>query len=76
MNDGPKSRLALHDDVWHTHLAAESWKIHDQFDRVNVMSDHDKRCFFGLNEGNGVVQTIFDKERLLSVLEQRCEYGI
>ena len=68
VNDGPETSLALHNDVGHTHLAAEGGKENDELDRVNIVGDDDKGSLLGLDEGNTVVQTVLDEEGLLGVL--------
>jgi len=71
VDDGTDAGLALHDDVWDTHLAAESWEENDELDRVNIVSDDDEGCLLGLNEGDDMVKTILDKQGLLGVLYQQ-----
>jgi len=60
-----QTSLALHNNIRHTHLAAESRDEDNELNGVDVVRDDDEGRFFGLNEGNTVVETIFDKKRLL-----------
>jgi hypothetical protein len=75
VNDGPQSRFAFHNDVWHTHLAAQSRQVYNQLDWVNVMSNDDKRRLLGFDEGNCMVQTVFDEDGLLCLLGRVSKYG-
>ena len=68
VNDRAETSLPLHNDVGNTHLAAECGKEDDELDGVNIMSNDDKRRLLGLDEGDGVVETVLDKQRLLGIL--------
>lgn len=65
MDDSSETRLALHNGVWDTHLAAESWKEDDKLDWVNIVGNEDELGLLGLNEGNDVVETVLDGVWLL-----------
>ena len=69
VNDRAKTSLALDDDVGHTHLAAESGEEDDELDGVNIVCDDNQRRLLGLNESDGVVQTILHEQGLLRVLD-------
>ena len=68
VNDRAETSLPLHNDVGNTHLAAECGEEDDELDGVDIMSNDDKRCLLGLDEGDGVVETLLDKQRLLGIL--------
>ena len=65
VNDRTETSLALDNDIRDTHLAAESGKEDNELDGVNIVSDDDEGSLLGLYEGNSVVQTVLDEERLL-----------
>lgn len=65
MDDCSETSLALDDGVGNTHLAAESGEEHNQLNRVDIVSDKDKRGLLVLNETNDVVETVFDSIGLL-----------
>ena len=52
--------LALDDDIGDTHLAAESRDEDDEFDGIDIMGDEDESDLLGLDEGNDVVEAIFN----------------
>jgi len=64
----PESGLALDDDIWDTHLAAQGGEENNELDGVDVVGDDDERGFLGFNEGDGVVKTVLCEEGLLGVL--------
>ena len=68
MNDLAETSLPLHIDVGKTHLAAEYGEEDDELDGVDIMSNDDKRRLLGLDKGDGVVETVLDKQRLLGIL--------
>ena len=68
MDDRAETGLALDDDVRDTHLAAESGEEDDELDGVDIMSNDDKRRLLRLDKGDGVVETVLDKQRLLGIL--------
>lgn len=68
VDDRAKTGLALDNDVWDTHLAAESGKEDDKLNGVNIVGDDDERRLLGLDEGNAVVQAVLGEEGLLGVL--------
>lgn len=68
VDDGAEAGLALNDDVGDTHLAAERGDEDDELNRVDVVRDDDEGRLLGLDEGDTVVETVLDKERLLGVL--------
>ena len=68
MDDGTETGLGLDNDVRDTHLAAEGWQEDDEFNGVNVVGDDDQSGFLGFNEGNTVVETVFDEKGLLAIL--------
>ena len=68
VHDRTQAGLALDNDVWHTHLAAQRRKEDHKLDRVDVVGDNDERRLLRLDEGNSVVEAVLDKQRLLGVL--------
>ena len=68
MDDGAEAGLALDNNIRDTHLAAEGGDEDDELNGVDIMCDDNERSFLGLNEGNTVVETVLDEERLLRVL--------
>jgi len=67
VNDSSHTGLVLNDDVGDTHLSTEGWNENDEFDGVDIVSNDDEVGFLILDEGNAVVETHLDEERLLSV---------
>jgi hypothetical protein len=65
VNDRTETSLALDNDVWHTHLAAESWQEDDELNGVNVVGNEDERSLLVLNEADNVVQTVLGDVGLL-----------
>ena len=65
MNDRAETSFALDDHIRYTHLAAESREEDDEFDGVDIMSNDNEGSLLSFNERNDVVQTVFNKERLL-----------
>ena len=65
VHDGTEASLALDDHIRNTHLAAESGEEHDEFDGVDIVCDDDERRLLGFGEGNTMIETMLDKERLL-----------
>ena len=70
VDDRAETSLALDDDVWHTHLAAEGGEEDDELNGVDIVGDDDERRLLGLDEGNTVVETVLDKQGLLGVLRE------
>ena len=68
MDYSAEAGFTLNDDIGHPHLAAEGGEEDDKLDGVDIMSDGDERSLLGLDEGDDVVQTIFDEQGLLGVL--------
>jgi hypothetical protein len=66
VNDRSETSLALDNGVWHTHLPAEGGEEDDKLDRVNIVGDEDERSLLGLNQGDNVVETVFDSVWLLA----------
>ena len=68
VDDRAEAGLALDDDVGDTHLAAERGYENDELNRVDVVRNDDEGRLLGLDEGDTVVKTVLDEERLLGVL--------
>ena len=68
MHDGSETSFTLHDDVGNAHLAAQGGEEDDELDGVDVVRDDDERGFLGFDEGDDVVEAVFDEERFLGVL--------
>ena len=78
VDDRTETGLALDDDVWVTHLAAEGGEEDDELDGVDIVGDDDERCLLGLDEGDAVVQAVLDEVGLLGALNrvrERKKYG-
>ena len=65
VDDRTEASLALDDHIRDTHLATESREENDKFDGVDIVCNDYERSLLGFDKGNGVVETIFGKERLL-----------
>ena len=63
----------MHDDVGNAHLAAQGGEEDDELDGVDVVCDDDERGFLCFDEGNDVVEAVFDEEGLLGVLPTRSD---
>ncbi len=57
---GTETDLALDDAVGNAHLAAESGKEDDQFNRVNVVRNNNELSLLSFNQSGNMVQTVFD----------------
>jgi len=68
MDHSTKTSLALDNDIRNTHLAAKGRQENNKLDGINIMSNDNERSLLGLNQGNNMVQAIFDKERFLGFL--------
>lgn len=67
-DDGTETGLTLDDGVRDTHLAAESGKEDDEFDRVDIVGDDDEVGLLVLDQRNDVVQSRLDEEGLLRLV--------
>lgn len=65
VDDRAETSLALDDHIGDAHLATESGEEDDEFDGVDIVGDDDERSLLGFDEGDNVVETVFDKKRLL-----------
>ena len=68
MNDSAETSFAFYNDIRNTHLATEGGKEDDELDGVNIMSDDDESSLLGLDKSNNMIETIFDEQRFLRVL--------
>jgi hypothetical protein len=68
VHEGSETRFTLHDDVGDAHLAAQGGEKDDELDGVDVVRDDDEGCFLGFDEGDDVVEAVFDEEGFLRVL--------
>ena len=68
MHDRAETSLAFYNDIRYTHLAAESGKEYNELNRINVVCDDNERGLLSFDEGDTVVQAIFDEEELFRVL--------
>ena len=59
-----KSGLAADESVWNILSSAESWKVDNSFDWVNIVSNDDKFCLTLLNKSGHVVETELDVDWL------------
>ncbi len=73
VNEGSETGLALDNDIWDPHLAAKGRKEDNEFDRVNIISDNDEVGLLGFDEGDAVIKTVFDEQRLLGLLNGHPE---
>jgi len=69
VHNGTEASFALDDDVGDAHLTAQSRQENDQLDGVYVVSDDDEGSLLGFDEGDDMVQAIFDEQRLLRLLK-------
>ena len=69
MHNSSETSFTLHDDVGAAHLAAQGGEEDDELDsRVDVVRDDDEGGFLGFDEGDDVVEAVFDKEGFFGVL--------
>ena len=68
VDDRAEAGLALDDDVWDAHLAAERGEEDDELDGVDVIGDDDECGLLRFDEGDAVVEAVLDEEGLLGVL--------
>jgi hypothetical protein len=68
VHNGSETSFTLHDDVGNAHLAAQGGKEDDELDGVDVVRDGDERGFLCFDEGDDVVESVFDEEGFLGVL--------
>ena len=68
MNDSAETSFAFYNDIRNTHLATEGRQEDDELDGVNIMSDDDESSLLGLDKSNNMIETIFDEQRFLRVL--------
>ena len=75
MNDSAETSFAFYNDIRNAHFATKGGQEDDELDRVNIMSDDDESGLLGLDEGNNMIETIFDEQRLLCVLNppKKCK---
>ena len=66
--DKSETGLALDNDVWDTHLPAESGEEDNELDRVNIVGNDDELGLLGLDKGDNVVETVLGEDGLLGVL--------
>ena len=64
MNEGTKTCLAFYEGIWNVLLSAESRKMEDKLNGVNVVSDDNQLGLTVLNESGNVAQTELDVEGL------------
>jgi len=69
VNDSTETSLALHNNVGHSHLAAERREVDNELDGVNIVRNDDEGSLLRLDEGNNVVQAVLDEQGLLGVLD-------
>lgn len=60
-----ETSLALDNHIRDTHLATQCREEDDELDGVDIVCNDDEGSLLGFDEGNNVVETVFDKERLL-----------
>jgi len=65
VNDSTETSFAFHNNIRNTHLTTEGGQENDQLDRVDVMTDDDESSLLSLDEGDDVIKTVFDEQRLL-----------
>jgi len=64
MNKGSKSCLSLDEAVWNTKLLAKGGQVKDEFDWVDIVSNHNQLGFFVLDQGSHMSESELDGERL------------
>ena len=74
MHDSSEPSFTLHDDVGDAHFATQGGEEDDELDGVDVVRDDDEGGFLGFDEGDDVVEAVFDEEGFLGVLltQQQC----
>ena len=65
VNDRAETSLALDDHIRDAHLATERGEEDDELDGVDIVCNSNEGSLLGFDEGNNVVETVFDKERFL-----------
>ena len=65
VDDRAETSLALDDDIRDAHLATQRREEDDEFDGVDIVCNNDEGSLLGFDKGNNMVETVFDKERLL-----------
>ena len=68
MNNSAETSFAFHNDIRNAHLATEGWQEDDELYGVDIMSDDDESGLLSLDEGYNVIETVFDEQRFLRVL--------
>ncbi len=69
MHDCSETGFRFNDNVGNSHLATESWEEDDKFDRVYIVCDDDERGFLSFDQSDAVVETVFNEERFLVILQ-------
>jgi hypothetical protein len=52
-----ESSLTFDDAVWNVHLSAESWKVDDDFDWIDVVGDENELSLFSFDEADDLVDS-------------------
>ena len=60
MHNSAQSGLALDNSVRDAHLSAQSGKVDNQLDWINIIRNKDKRSLLVLDKTDNVVQTVLD----------------
>ena len=68
MHNSSETSFTLDDDVGNAHLAAQGGEEDDELDGVDVVRNDDERSFLGFDEGDDVVEAVFDEEGFLGFL--------
>ena len=69
VDEGTEPSLAFDDAIGDSHFAAQGGQPDDQFDGINVVGNDDELSLFGFDEGGDVVESVFDGQRFLSLVE-------
>ena len=64
VHNSTETSFAFDDDVGNAHLAAQSRQEDNQLYRVNIMANDDQGSLLGFDEGDDVVQAVFDEQGL------------
>ena len=68
VDNSAETSLAFDNDVGDAHLSAEGRKVDHQLNWVDIMGNDNQGSLLGLNEGDTVIEAVFDEERLLRFL--------
>ena len=68
VDNSAETSLAFDNYVGDAHLSAEGRKVDHQLNWVDIVGNDNQSSLLGLNEGDAVIEAVFDEEGLLRVL--------